>query len=602
LTGRLVPVESVEPIDRGPDAGDLAEGASERREDILEAIAYAAGRFLRGGSLDDALADVLARLGQASGASRVVLTERVTRGSRSYMRPRAEWDGHGVRPLILPAGPDGYPYFQRWETELAAGRLVAGRISDFPADEQIPLAADSVGSIVVMPIAAGDTWWGHVGYDDKSRDRIWSGPEIEALRAAAGIIGAAIRQAAAADAIERRNAIIGSVAAAIPLLVATERWIAVLPELLRSLQAVMAARSAWAYRLQPDATARLVAEVVAPGEQTATPFGQVARLDPRILVALGEGRAIQNTTFTDTPDDELAAFAALGMRSWVVVPIVANGKLWGGVGIDSRDERSWDDGEIVALQVAAAAISATIEREATAERVRQLEKMDAVGRLAGGLAHDFGNLLAIVLGHAELIRDDSVDPTRGDAETILDAAVRGRDLVRDLLTFSGSRGGDIRATDVGALLGRIIRILRAAVGSGIEIVLRLEPGTPPILVDPDELEHVLVNLVVNARDAMPSGGRITISSAVAPATETPDGRVAEQVVLSVADTGTGIDESTRARIFEPFFSTKPEGVGTGLGLATAYGSVAAWGGSIEVDSELGSGTTFRLLLRAAPPA
>jgi signal transduction histidine kinase len=525
----------------------------------------------------------------------------VTRGSRSYRRPRAEWDGQGVRPLILPPGSDGYPYFQRWETELAAGRLVAGRISDFPADEQIPLEADSVGSIVVMPIASGDTWWGHVGYDDARRDRIWSGPETEALRAAAGIIGAAIRQAAAADAIARRNAIIGSVAAAIPLLVATERWITVLPELLSSLQGVMAARSAWAYRFQPDGTARLVSEVVAPGEQTASAFGQVARIDPETVALLAEGRAIQNTTFTGAPDEELAAYEALGMHSWVVVPIVANGKLWGGVGIDSRDDRSWDDGEIVALQVAAAAISATIEREATAERVRQLEKMDAVGRLAGGLAHDFGNLLAVVLGHAELIRDESAEPIRGDAETILDAAARGRDLVRDLLTFSGSRGGDVRATDVAALLGRIVRILRAAVGSSIEIVLRLEPGTPPVLVDPDELEHVLVNLVVNARDAMPSGGRVTISSAVVPATDTPDGHLGQQVVLSVADTGTGIDEATRERIFEPFFSTKPEGVGTGLGLATAYGSVAAWGGSIEVDSEIGSGTTFRLLLRAAPP-
>jgi signal transduction histidine kinase len=575
----------------------------ERRKDILDAVAFAAGRFLAGDSFDDALSDVLARLGEASGASRVVLTERITRSDRSYMRPRAEWDANGVRPLVLPADSEGYEYFQRWETELAAGRLVAGRIADFPPDEQIPLAADSVGSIVVMPITAGDRWWGHVGYDDASRDREWSGPEIDALRAAAGIIGAAIRQAEAATAIRRRNAIIESVAAAIPLLVATDRWIAVLPELLQSLQSAMEARSAWAYQIQPDGSARLVAEVVAPGERPASPFGQVARLSPERFADLAAGRSVQNMTFSTTPQEELAAFAALGMRSWVVVPIVASGTLWGGVGIDSLDERSWDDGEIVALQVAAAAISATIERETTAERVRQLQKMDAVGRLAGGLAHDFGNLLAVVLGHAELIREDAADPTtRVDAETIVDAAGRGRDLVRDLLTFSGTRGGDVKATDLAALLERIIRILRAAVGSGIEIVLRFEPGLPPVLVDPGELEHVLVNLIVNARDAMPNGGRITISAAVAPVTDQSEGRATEAIVLSIADTGTGMDDATRERIFEPFFSTKPAGVGTGLGLATAYGSVAAWGGSIGVESELGVGTTFRLRLSPAPPA
>ena len=574
----------------------------ERRKDILDAVAFAAGRFLAGDSFDDALSDVLARLGEASGASRVVLTERITRSDRSHMRPRAEWDADGVRPLVLPTDSEGYEYFQRWETELAAGRLVAGRIADFPPDEQGPLAADSVGSIVVMPIAAGDRWWGHVGYDDASRDRVWSVPEIDALRAAAGIIGAAIRQAEAATAIRRRNAIIESVAAAIPLLVATDRWIAVLPELLQSLQSAMEARSAWAYRVQPDGTARLVAEVVAPGELPASPFGQVARLRPERHAELAAGRSVQNVTLTTTPEDELAAYAALRMRSWVVVPIVASGTLWGGVGIDSVDERSWDDGEIVALQVAAAAISATIERETTAERVRQLEKMDAVGRLAGGLAHDFGNLLAVVLGHAELIREDAADPTtRVDAETIVDAAGRGRDLVRDLLTFSGTRGGDVKATDLAALLERIIRILRAAVGSGVEIVLRFEPGLPPVLVDPGELEHVLVNLIVNARDAMPDGGRITISAAVAPSTDQSEGRATEAIVLSIADTGTGMDDATRERIFEPFFSTKPAGVGTGLGLATAYGSVAAWGGSIGVESELGVGTTFRLRLSPAPP-
>jgi signal transduction histidine kinase len=147
--------------------------------------------------------------------------------------------------------------------------------------------------------------------------------------------------------------------------------------------------------------------------------------------------------------------------------------------------------------------------------------------------------------------------------------------------------------NVNERVANVERILARAVGSKVEIEVETDLTLPHVLADGVELEHVLVNLVVNARDAMPDGGRIAIATSRAGSDEDP------RVALTVADTGIGMDEATRTRIFEPFFSTKPEGAGTGLGLATAYGAVTAWGGTIDVESDVGAGTTFTLLLRPA---
>src|SRR5262249_46623099 len=158
-------------------------------------VTFAAERFLAGDDLDAALPEVLARIGDASGAGRVVLIERLDAADGSFMRRRGEWDAPGVRPLVDAPDPRGYRYFRRWAAELGAGRLVAGRVRDLPDEERIPLQLDHVGSIVVTPITVGSRWWGHVGYDDARDDRVWTDPELDALRAAAGIISGAIRQA-----------------------------------------------------------------------------------------------------------------------------------------------------------------------------------------------------------------------------------------------------------------------------------------------------------------------------------------------------------------------------------------------------------------------
>jgi signal transduction histidine kinase len=233
--------------------------------------------------------------------------------------------------------------------------------------------------------------------------------------------------------------------------------------------------------------------------------------------------------------------------------------------------------------------------------VAQAQRLESVGRLAGGLAHDFNNLLTVVLGNAELLLANPglASPLRADVDEIRGAAERARELTRGLLAFSRRQVLDLRPIDLNGVVDGILPILRRALGEdlALDVVLASDLGT--IRADVSQLEQVLVNLVVNARDAMPEGGRLTIETSNV---ELDDGYAAAHVdvaagpyvQLSVSDTGTGMDTATLEHIFEPFFTTKPEGEGTGLGLATVYGIVKQSGGHIWPYTEVGRGTTFRV--------
>ena len=223
---------------------------------------------------------------------------------------------------------------------------------------------------------------------------------------------------------------------------------------------------------------------------------------------------------------------------------------------------------------------------------RQSQKMEAVGLLAGGIAHDFNNLLTAIGGYAELLleRLDAGDPRREQAEAVKRAGLRAAALTRQLLAFSRRQVLQPRVVDLNELVGDMEPLLRRVVGEDVEIVVKRAPGLGAVRVDASQVEQVLMNLVVNARDAMPDGGRLTIR------TENVVIDAGSHVALGVSDTGVGMDEAVRSRIFEPFFTTKPLGKGTGLGLSTAYGIVEQSGGHIEVESTVGSGTTFRVLL------
>jgi len=250
------------------------------------------------------------------------------------------------------------------------------------------------------------------------------------------------------------------------------------------------------------------------------------------------------------------------------------------------------------------------ERRELEQRLLQSQKMDAVGRLAGGVAHDFNNVLTAILGSVELLlTDERGMERREELDIIRDAATRAQDLIRQLLAFSARQVLQPTVLDCNGLVKNLSKMLRRVIGEDIELTTTLEPGLGAIRADAGQLEQVLVNLAVNARDAMPEGGRLVIATANADfdaahavpdeAPPLPPGRY---VVLRVTDSGTGMEPQVQARIFEPFFTTKPQGKGTGLGLATVYGIVRQSGGHIDVDSVVGRGTTFRIYLPRADAA
>jgi two-component system cell cycle sensor histidine kinase/response regulator CckA len=243
------------------------------------------------------------------------------------------------------------------------------------------------------------------------------------------------------------------------------------------------------------------------------------------------------------------------------------------------------------------------ERRALERQLQHAQRMEAVGRLAAGIAHDFNNVLAAITMSSELLRDELTPehPGAADVLEIRKAAERAVRLVRQLLAFSRQQVLEPRVLDLNELLSNLHRMLERLAGEQVEIVARLAPGLGAIRADAGQLEQVVVNLAVNARDAMPDGGTLTIETANAypeAGEDASQGALPSgaQVVLSVSDTGIGMDAQTRARIFEPFFTTKEPGRGTGLGLSTAYGIIRQSGGTIDVASEPGKGTTFRVSL------
>jgi PAS domain S-box-containing protein len=243
------------------------------------------------------------------------------------------------------------------------------------------------------------------------------------------------------------------------------------------------------------------------------------------------------------------------------------------------------------------------ERLALEEQVRRAQQLEALGQLTGGVAHDFNNLLTVIIGNAKLLLEElpAEASTRSLTELIAGAAQRGADLTTRLLAFARRQPLDPRPVDVNALVQGMDGLLRRTLGAHIEIRLALADGLWPALVDPAQLDSALLNLCLNARDAMAGGGQLTIATSN---TELDEGYAAQYrdvvpgayVLLAVSDTGVGIPEEHLARVFEPFFTTKETGKGTGMGLAMVFGFMKQSGGHINVSSERGVGTTVRLYL------
>ncbi|HXE73168.1 MAG TPA: ATP-binding protein, partial [Candidatus Nitrosotenuis sp.] len=301
-----------------------------------------------------------------------------------------------------------------------------------------------------------------------------------------------------------------------------------------------------------------------------------------------------------------------GLTSAAVLPVMGDPAPYGVLEACRRD-RPFRPEELWFLEALVQVLSLAVRRRQadealrrSQEQLRQAQKMEAIGRLAGGVAHDFNNLLNVIEGTCELLLEDpAAGPLRRDLETIQVATRRGTELTRQLLAFSRRQDHRPQVVDLNQTVRAGEHLLQRLIGAHIDIRAELHPQPVLVHADPGHLDQVLMNLVVNARDAMPSGGRLVLETCPLDLSE-PRGPVppGAWVRLSVSDTGCGMDEETASRIFEPFFTTKEAGKGTGLGLSIVYGLVQQSGGHIEVDSRPGQGTRFHLYfprVEAPPP-
>ena len=259
------------------------------------------------------------------------------------------------------------------------------------------------------------------------------------------------------------------------------------------------------------------------------------------------------------------------------------------------------DGRIAYFEVAVEDIT---ERRRLERQLRQWQKMEAIGRLSGGIAHDFNNLLCVIMGYAELLQDriEQNHSARKNADEILKAAKRAAALTGQLLAFSRQQTLDPRVVDLNHIVSDIEGLLKRVIGEDIKLTVALDPGLGRLRADPSQLEQVLVNLAVNAREAMPHGGKLTLATQNCVMDDAFVQRypypvqAGPYVALTVTDTGVGMSAETKARAFEPFFTTKEASKGTGLGLSTVYGVVKQTGGYIEIDSAPGAGATVTIYL------
>jgi PAS domain S-box-containing protein len=326
-----------------------------------------------------------------------------------------------------------------------------------------------------------------------------------------------------------------------------------------------------------------------------------------------EGRAVIVADYaSETRFQVPPAYGQAGLASALGVPLTDRGETVGVLTVRARRTGRFGDDEARFLQSLAHLLAASLQRTQTEEALNHAQRLESVGQLTGGIAHDFNNLLTVIQGNLQVLEDHPAVAGDGMAPQLVNAAMRasrrGAELTGKLLAFSRRQVLQPTRVDVAGLLESLADMLRRTLDQRIRITVQVAPGCPPVQADPGQLESALLNIAINARDAMPDGGELAFSARrcdtlpAAVQAELPDARPGAHVQIAIADTGAGMPEAVKERAFEPFFTTKEAGRGTGLGLSTVYGFAKQSRGAVLLDSVLGAGTTVSLLLPCHPDA
>jgi len=801
--GTMSKMAMLEDITERKEADDLLK----RREAILEAVGFASEQFMHTDGWSKSIRDVLARLGQATGVSRIYIFENHSGAENKVLTSiRYEWVAPGISSQVYNPILQAFSYekrgFSRWQEVLSKGRVITGHVREFPRTEQEVLNAQGILSLVLVPIFVDKGWWGFIGLNSCDVERNWSPSELEALKTAAGLFGAAIHRTQYETALknsEEKNRVIldaipdlmfrikkdgtyldfkaentGQLASEpdsiigktlheiLPKEVADEgmrhiaeairtgerqiqeyelptidgdthqyeaRIVVSAPDevlvIVRDVTEKRKAENALREQQQrlsriinflPDATfaidskGRVIAwnraieimtgvkadEIMGKGDyEYALPFYGVRRPVLVDLVLHADDATEKNYKYMERSGDtffaevDLPSIRDRSLVVWVTAtPLYdAGGNIVGAIecirditarkqaeeaikklaafpqfnpnavlefssngvlsyfnhaakemalslGMEDPSEMLPPDAtniveecfvrgikkERIECAVGSRTLSWSFfpipesktvhaygvditERQNLEIQMRHLQKMEAVGRLAGGVAHDFNNILTAILGYSSMVLLDKTLPEEAvrQIQEITKSAERASHLTRQLLTFSRKQLLQPRTLNVNEVLTGLSDMLHRLISEDVPLIFDYGDELPVIYADQSMIEQVMVNMVINARDAMPEGGKITIATSVSEVDadhvrNNPEARTGRFVKISVSDTGCGMDEEVKARIFEPFFTTKSEGEGTGLGLATVYGIVKQHNGWIEVSSEVGRGAIFAIHL------
>lgn len=538
-----------------------------RRDRLLAVAAVIAEVFLRPGDEQELVQQMLAHLGEGCGQDRAYLFEMHTAtDGRMLLSQRYEWAREGIRAEIGKLdlqNMDLAAHLPTFCRALFDNATVSGGPGDFQGEERQIVESQDIVSLVVVPVYVDGKPWGLLGMDNCRRAIEWSEGETAVLRTIATMLGSYLSQQHLQ--IESR----------------------------RLHQAIEQCQDSV---LITDATGTIV--YVNQGFERVSGYSRAEVLggNPRILKS-GQ----HDASFYREMWSELLA-----------------GRVWQGRLVNRRKDGSFrhefaiispiknDRGAITHFVAVKHDMTQELEQE---RRLLQSQKLESVGRLAGGVAHDFNNMLAVIQLNAEVALVSGAMPRelREHLENIRSAAERSAGITRQLLTFARQQSGEPQRLDVNASITALMRMLRRLIPEEVELAFDPAADVPLVLLDPGQFDQIVVNLVVNAKDALDGKGRIHLATSLCRVEPGAKGtrsqlRPGEYACVTVTDNGSGMDAGVMSRIMDPFFTTKEVGRGTGLGLSIVYSVVQQAGGDIEVQSELGKGSLFRVLLPACAPA